>query len=200
MRWVAGQYGPVLSGRAAHFLFIGSKLTVSHTKIGGADGVLEDLLGPSVEALGFDLIRIKLMTEGARTLQVMAERPDGTMNVDDCAELSRVLSAILDVEDPIGGAYSLEVSSPGIDRPLVRPIDFQRYQGHEAKVKMQAPVDGRRAFRGEILEARQNEAVLSIGGEQVALPFSLIASAKLVLTDKLLQANQEQSSGSADRS
>lgn len=187
-------------GVAPTFLFIGSKLTTSHAKIGGADGVLEELLGPSVEALGFDLIRVKLMTEGARTLQVMAERPDGSMTVDDCAELSRVLSAVLDVEDPIGGAYNLEISSPGIDRPLVRPIDFQRYKGHEAKVKMQAPIDGRRAFRGEILDAKQSEAVLVVNGEEVALPFGLIASAKLVLTDKLLQANQEQSSGSAERS
>lgn len=187
-------------GAAPTFLFIGSKLTTSHAKIGGADGVLEGLLGPSVEALGFDLIRVKLMTEGARTLQVMAERPDGSMNVDDCAELSRVLSAVLDVEDPIGGAYNLEISSPGIDRPLVRPIDFQRYKGHVAKVKMQAPVEGRRAFRGEILEAKQNEAVLDVNGEPIALPFGLIASAKLILTDKLLQANLEQSSGTAERS
>ena len=187
-------------GAAPTFLFIGSKLTTNHAKIGGADGVLEGLLGPSVEGLGFDLIRVKLMTDGARTLQVMAERPDGSMTVADCAELSRVLSAVLDVEDPIGGAYNLEISSPGIDRPLVRPIDFTRYKGHEAKVKMQAPVDGRRAFRGKILEAKQNEAILDVDGESIALPFGLIASAKLVLTDKLLQANLGQGSGTAERS
>lgn len=139
------------------------------------------------------------LTGGRPTLQIMAERPDGTMSVEDCAELSRVVSAVLDVEDPIGGEYDLEVSSPGIDRPL-RPQDFERFVGHEAKVKARTPIDGQSKFRGEIIRADINGAVLDIGGEQRRLPFEQIETAKLVLTEKLLRAGGKPNTGSAKRS
>lgn len=129
----------------------------------------------------------------------MAERPDGTMSVDDCAELSRMVSAILDVEDPIGGEYDLEVSSPGIDRPL-RPQDFERFVGHEAKIRAQAPIEGRSSFRGEIIGADPNGAVLDVEGERLKLPFDQMEAAKLVLTEKLLQVSGKPNTGSAKRS
>lgn len=166
---------------------------------GSSGDLLEDILAPSIEALGFEVIRIVLHTGGRPTLQIMAERPDGTMLVEDCAELSRVVSAILDVEDPIGGEYDLEVSSPGIDRPL-RPQDFERFAGHEAKIKTRLPIDGQSKFRGEIIGADLSGAVLDIGGEQRMFPFGQIEAAKLVITEKLLQVSGKPNTGSAKRS
>jgi ribosome maturation factor RimP len=128
-----------------------------------------------------------------RTLQVMAERRDGRpMTVDDCAEISRNVSAILDVEDPISGAYTLEVSSPGIDRPLLRPRDYERFSGHQAKIELLEPVDGRRRFRGRILGRDGDTVRLEVDDDIVELPIARIARAKLVLTDELLAASQLQ--------
>ena len=149
---------------------------------------LEDLIEPVVEAAGFRLVRLRLMGGKGKTLQVMAERPDGSLNVDDCAELSHALSDFLDAEDPIPGDYNLEVSSPGIDRPLTRITDYARWSGHEAKLELHAPdASGRKRFRGTLLGLDGNAVVLETGGERIAIPFSAIADAKLVLTDKLIQ-------------
>ena len=157
---------------------------------------LERLIQPSLEAMGFRIVRIRLTGSKAPTLQVMVERVggsgdglgDGGVNVDDCAEISRTLSAILDVEDPIAGRYRLEVSSPGIDRPLVRIEDFNRFAGHEAKIEMQDLVEGRKRFRGTLAGVDGDRVKIDQGGDDglSALPFAGIASAKLVLTDALI--------------
>jgi ribosome maturation factor RimP len=157
----------------------------------GIAAKVRDLIGPSVEAMGYDLVRVRYIPTSRRTLQLMAERPDGTMTVEDCAELSRAVSAILDVEDPIRGEYNLEVSSPGIDRPLVRERDFEKYTGFEAKVEMATPIAGQRRFRGVIDGLDQGQVVLNAQQGQVQLPFEGIEHAKLVLTEALIKAHQD---------
>lgn len=150
------------------------------------------LIEPSLEAMGFELVRVHYSGGGRPVLQIMCERSaDGGMSLDDCAEVSRAVSALLDVEDPIPEAYELEVSSPGIDRPLTRPKDFARFAGHEAKLELAAPHDGRRRFRGIVQGIEDGQVRLVVeGGEEVALPFPQIKAAKLVLTDALIAAHQ----------
>lgn len=157
-------------------------------------GEVERLIGPSVEAMGFRLVRLALMGEdGQPTLQVMAEPLDESeMNVDHCADLSRAISAILDVEDPIPTAYSLEVSSPGVDRPLVRAADFERFAGYQARVEADEPIDGRRRFVGRLLGLDGERVKVSVTDsddsvKEFAIPFETIARAKLVLTDDLIK-------------
>ena len=148
---------------------------------------LEPILAPVIEAAGFRLVRLRLMGGKRKTLQVMAERADGTMNVDDCAELSRALSEFLEQEEPLDGDFLLEVSSPGIDRPLTRLADFARWSGHEAKLELAAPIDGRKRFRGMLLGLEGSDVVIEAEGMRLKLPFRAIAEAKLVLTDKLIE-------------
>ena len=149
---------------------------------------LEPILTPAIEAAGFKLVRLRLLGGKRKTIQVMAERPDGTMNVDDCAELSHALSEFLDAEDPIEGEYVLEVSSPGIDRPLTRITDFARWSGHEAKIELATPdANGRKRFKGLLLGLDGNDVVFESDGQRLAIPFRAVAEAKLVLTDKLIQ-------------
>ena len=149
---------------------------------------LEKLIEPVVEAAGFRLVRVRLMGGKTKTLQIMAERPDGSMNVDDCAELSHALSEFLDQEDPIEGDYNLEVSSPGIDRPLTRITDYARWAGHETRFELHAPdANGRKRFKGTLLGLDGNAVVLETNGERLTIPFGAIADAKLILTDKLIQ-------------
>ena len=158
---------------------------------------ISDAIRPLVEAMGFELVRVKLMGSRRKTLQIMAERPDGTMTVDDCAELSHAVSALLDVEDLVAGEYALELSSPGIDRPLVRPLDFERYEGHLAKIKLDLPLEGRKRFVG-IISGLEGDAVLmdlkeaSPEHRRVSLPLQQIDEAKLVLTDRLIEASVTQ--------
>ena len=160
------------------------------------DGVparrIESIIGPSIEAMGYALVRV-MITGGRRpTLQIMAERADGSgMNVDDCAEISRSISAILDVEDPITGEYTLEVSSPGIDRPLTRLDDFRRFAGFEARIDMAELIEGRKRFGGRLIGVDDAYRVLleTAPGVREALPFEGIARAKLVLTDELVAAS-----------
>jgi ribosome maturation factor RimP len=154
------------------------------------------IIEPTLQSMGYRLVRVKFT---GRSLQIMAERPDGSMTVDDCAALSRAISPLLDVEDPIPGSYTLEVSSPGIDRPLVRLEDFERWAGHLARVELKAPVNGRRRFRGVIESASGNAITLTLppdanAGEatSVELGFDDIADAKLVLTDELLAMARER--------
>jgi ribosome maturation factor RimP len=152
---------------------------------------LEALIAPSLDAMGYELVRVQLQGKQRLTLQVMADRKDGVMMaVDDCAEISRSLSALLDVEDPISGAYSLEVSSPGIDRPLTRAKDFVNWAGFEAKMESCQPIDGRKRFRGKLLgldEAGANVRLVVDAGE-IAIPLADVRGAKLVLTDDLIAA------------
>lgn len=149
---------------------------------------LQPIIEPQVEAAGYRLVRLRLMGGKTKTLQIMAERPDGTMNVEDCSRLSRALSEFLDREDPIEGEYVLEVSSPGIDRPLTRLMDFARWSGHEAKLELSAPdPTGRKRFKGLLLGLDGNDVMLEIEGQRFEFPFRTIVDAKLVLTDKLIQ-------------
>ena len=150
---------------------------------------IETMIASAIEPMGYDLVRVRLSGGHQPTLQVMAERRDGrAMSVDDCAEISRSLSAHLDVEDPIPGAYTLEVSSPGIDRPLVRAQDYERFSGHEAKVELREPVDGRRRFRGRILGLTGDQVRIALPEGEASVPFASISAAKLVLTDELIAA------------
>ena len=150
---------------------------------------IENVIAPVVESMGFDLVRTQFSGSGKRTLQIMAERADGSMTVDDCALLSREISAILDVEDPIPGEYLLEVSSPGLDRPLTRLKDFDRFKGFEAKLQTLDTIDGRKRFRGILQGVSGDQVALEMEGAVIALPFSDIAKAKLVITDELLKAH-----------
>jgi len=151
-----------------------------------ADGVLG--------ALGYRLVRVKVTNRDGGTVQIMAERPDGTMTIDDCEVASRALSPVLDVDDPIAGAYRLEMSSPGIDRPLVRRSDFVRWAGHEVKVEMSVAVASRKRFRGELLGMEADAAVVRRSDARadeeatVRLPVADIHDARLVLTDALIRA------------
>ncbi|MCW5732315.1 MAG: ribosome maturation factor RimP [Alphaproteobacteria bacterium] len=145
-----------------------------------------ELIQPALQSMGFDLVRVRLMGGQRPVLQVMAERPDGSMSVDDCAEVSRVVSALLDVEDPISGPYRLEVSSPGIDRPLVRPADYERFRGFEVRLETRQPIEGRKRFRGRLVGLQDEEVRLATETGEVAIPLPEIGQAKLVLTDELI--------------
>ena len=150
---------------------------------------LESLLAPAVEAEGYRLVRLRLISGKRKTLQIMAERADGRMDVDDCAKLSRALSQVLDSrEDAIEGEYLLEVSSPGIDRPLTRLTDYARWAGHEARIELVAPdATGRKRFRGKLLGLDGSDVAIEAEGSRFTFPFRAIAEAKLVLTDALIQ-------------
>ena len=150
---------------------------------------LEPILSPVVEAAGYRLVRLRLLSGKRKTLQIMAERADGLMDVDDCAKLSRALSEYLDSnEDVIEGEYMLEVSSPGIDRPLTRLTDYARWSGHDARLELVAPdATGRKRYKGRLLGLEGSDVALDVDGARVCLPFGAIAEAKLVLTDALIQ-------------
>ncbi|OIR09181.1 ribosome maturation factor RimP [mine drainage metagenome] len=150
------------------------------------------LIAPSLESMGYELVRVQLQGQKRPVLQIMAERADrAPMTVEDCADISRSVSALLDVDDPISDAYTLEVSSPGIDRPLTRRQDYERFSGFEAKIETQRPVDGRKRFRGRLLGIDASEQV-RLGQEDgdLLIPYADIHRAKLVLTDDLIAAAQ----------
>ncbi len=150
---------------------------------------LLDLIEPEAKSLGYEIVRVRLMGSRTPTLQVMAEKPDGTMDVEDCALLSRRLSPLLDEHDPIEGEYALEVSSPGIDRPLTRPGDFGKWIGHEARVELGMPVDGRRRFHGVIAGEGAEGVTLTLkDGGTTTLPVAEMVKAHLVLTDALIRS------------
>ena len=159
---------------------------------------------PVLEGLGYRLVRVRVSGLAGCTVQVMAERPDGTMTIEDCESASRALSPVFDVEDPVDRAYRLEVSSPGIDRPLVRRSDFDRYAGHVVKVEMATPVAGRRRFRGLLLgvqgdAARIRREDVAAGDEaEVALPIADMAEARLVLTDALVAESLRRGKAAAE--
>jgi ribosome maturation factor RimP len=156
------------------------------------------LAGPVLAGLGYRLVRVRISAFAGCTVQIMAERPDGTMAIEDCEAASRALSPVLDVTDPIEGSYRLEISSPGIDRPLVRQSDFDRYAGHVAHIAMAAPMDGRRRFRGTLLgtdgdAARMRVADVAPERADVLLPIGDMTEAKLVLTDALVSESLRRS-------
>lgn len=159
------------------------------------------MVEPVLDGLGFRLVRVKL---SGSTLQIMAERPDGSFTIDDCEQASRAISPMLDVEDVISNRYFLEMSSPGIDRPLVRQEDFERWAGHEAKIEMTVPQAGRKRFRGALEGVADGEVRLFIdnpeGGAEkllIGVPFADIGEAKLVLTDALIEAAKSRKAGQA---
>jgi ribosome maturation factor RimP len=162
---------------------------------------LTKLIEPAAKAEGFELVRVKMMGGTSDpTLQVMAERPDTRqLSLDDCARLSRRLSDLLDEADPIADAYRLEVSSPGIDRPLTRPRDFSDWAGHEARVSLAEALDGRKQFNGTLAGVEGDSILVEVPNlGRVALPFAKLHSAKLVMTDKLIQATAPLSAEGAD--
>ncbi|MGV6839955.1 MAG: ribosome maturation factor RimP [Planktomarina sp.] len=151
------------------------------------DRRLFEIIDPIVATMGFEIVRIRLMGGNTPTLQVMAQKPDGTIEVDDCADISTAISAVLDVEDPILDAYTLEVSSPGIDRPLTRLKDFAAWEGYVAKIETTDLIDGRRRFRGELAGVEDDEVLVTIDEGTIGLKFEWLADAKLVLTDDLIR-------------
>jgi ribosome maturation factor RimP len=162
------------------------------------DRSLIDLLDPVAEAAGYEIVRLRLMAgHTTRRLQIMAERPDGTMDVDDCARLSRAVSEVLDAADPIAGEYLLEVSTPGIDRPLTRLKDFDTYEGAEARFELDRLAEGRKRFRGQLAGTEGENVGVNLEEEPdttVYVPFSWITEAKLVLTDELMKRGAEERS------
>ena len=150
------------------------------------------IIEPALVDLGFRLVRVMVSGKVGKTIQIMAERDDGTISIDDCETISKQVSPILDVADPVSAAYRLEVSSPGIDRPLVRPSDFEDWAGYEAKIELREPVDGRRRFKGRLegyedREVRVECDVEGAGRKLLGFPVHLVSDAKLVLTDDLIR-------------
>lgn len=154
------------------------------------DARLLELLDPVAGAAGFEIVRLRLMGgERARRLQIMGEREDGTMIVEDCAVLARAVSEVLDAADPISGEYTLEVSSPGVDRPLTRLRDFETYAGYEARIELDRLAENRKRFKGVLAGAQDGQVAIDLEGEEetALIPFAWISEAKLVITDKLMQ-------------
>jgi ribosome maturation factor RimP len=181
-------------GPTARFLFAVYAFCRDRNRLPIDTNVIARIIEPSLEAMGYRVVRVALTGAQRPTLQVMAERGDEVaMTVEDCADISRSISALLDVADPIAGAYTLEVSSPGIDRPLVRPEDYDRFAGFAARIELSAPVDGRKRFRGRLLgRAEQYVRLIGEAGE-VRLPLTAIVRAKLELTEDLLAAARPKS-------
>lgn len=159
----------------------------------GLDRRVADIIEPAIEQVGYRLVRVRLLAQNGATLQIMCERPDGTMTVEDCEAVSMAVSPVLDVEDPIDKAYHLEVSSPGIDRPMVRKSDFVRWQGHIVKCETSILVDNRKRFRGKIVASDADGFTIERDqpayGEEptIVIPFTVLAEAKLILTDDLIR-------------
>jgi ribosome maturation factor RimP len=172
-----------------------SNEVVSHDRFiqeTGLESDLAQLVEPVLDSLGFRLVRIEISGRDGKTVQIMAERPDGSMTIDDCEVVSKAISPLLDVQDIVADSYRLEVSSPGIDRPLVRPSDFVDWAGSEAKIELKAPVDGRRRFKGRLEGFEDGEVLIEVdlgeeGPKIIGLAVGLIASARLVLTDELIR-------------
>jgi ribosome maturation factor RimP len=161
---------------------------------------IEDIVAPTIVAMGYEVVRVA-MSKGGGTLQIMIEPADGrAMDVEGCAVLSRALSAVLDVEDPIAGSYTLEVSSPGIDRPLTRPKDYARWAGHVARLETDQPIEGRRRFKGKLLGLVDGVVKLRLDdGTETGLPLAAVSKAKLEMTDALIEEHRlaQQGAGQA---
>jgi ribosome maturation factor RimP len=174
----------------------------------GLAATLAGLVEPVLENVGFRLVRVKISGRDGQTVQIMTERPDGSMSIDDCEMVSRELSPLLDAHDLISDAYRLEISSPGIDRPLVRASDFENWAGHMAKIELREPVDGRRRFQGKLEGFEDGEVRVELelpvaGPTTIGFPLRLVAEARLVMTDELIRealtrAKKQGRSGLAD--
>jgi ribosome maturation factor RimP len=151
------------------------------------DRRLAEILRPTIAGMGFELVRVRLMGGRKPTLQIMAERPGGGIEVSDCADISTAVSAVLDVEDPIEDAYTLEVSSPGIDRPLTRLADFSAWEGYEARLETVEPIDGRRRFKGVLRGVEAGEVLIEIAEGTIGLDFAWLSDARLVMSDALIR-------------
>ena len=153
---------------------------------------IQNMIEPTVGDLGFEIVRVRIFGINKLSIQVMVEHKDGQgMTVDNCATISRAISALLDVVDPVKAAYTLEVSSPGIDRPLVRIGDFDRFQGFQAKIETNRPFNGRQRFKGRLLGVEGESVRIMIDGQEMKLPHPNIQRAKLVLTDDLIAGSEE---------
>lgn len=158
----------------------------------GAAARVVELIAPALADRGYRIVRVAVSGGDSKTLQIMAERLDGTMTIEDCEAISKEVSPLLDVHDPISGSYRLEISSPGIDRPLVRPSDFEDWAGHEAKLEVKELIDGRRRFRGILEGFEDGEVRIEVdlgeaGKNIIGIPVGLVAEARLVLTDELIR-------------
>ena len=187
------------TGRSARFFVLGTHVTdlIAKTSL---DQRLSAIVTPVIEDLGFELVRLRVMSGKSRTLQIMADRPDGGIEVDDCAAISTAVSATLDVEEPIEDEYTLEVSSPGIDRPLTRLKDFKVWNGYEAKIETTELIDGRRRFKGQLAGVEGDEVLIEIPEGTIGLKFDWLSDAKLVLTDDLIRdvLRQRKDAGAVD--
>ena len=153
---------------------------------------LFEIINPILSDMGFELVRLRLISNKEITLQIMAARPDGYINVDECAEISTGISAVLDVEDPILDTYNLEVSSPGIDRPLTRIKDFEAFEGYEAKIETVELIEGQKRFKGTLAGINGSEILINLDEGTIGLEFDWLAEAKLVLTDELVKEMLKQ--------
>lgn len=150
------------------------------------DRRMAEIITPVIEDLGYELVRVRLMSGKNTILQIMADRPEGGIEVDDCAKISTAVGATLDVEDPIVDEYALEVSSPGIDRPLTRLKDFENFEGYEAKIETTELIDGRRRFKGQLAGIDGSDVLINVEEGTIGLQFDWLSDAKLVLTDELI--------------
>jgi ribosome maturation factor RimP len=155
------------------------------------DRKLAEIISPVIEDMGFELVRLRLQGGNTHTLQIMAERPTGGIEVDECADISNAVSAVLDVEDPLSDAYVLEVGSPGIDRPLTRLKDFETFEGYDAKIETAELIDGRKRFKGVLAGVEGEEVLINLESQgetvTVGLQFDWLADAKLVMADELIK-------------
>jgi ribosome maturation factor RimP len=150
------------------------------------DRRMAEIITPVIEDLGYELVRVRLMTGKNTILQIMADKPEGGIEVDDCAKISTAVGATLDVENPIVEEYALEVSSPGIDRPLTRLKDFENFEGYEVKIETTELIDGRRRFKGQLAGIDGNDVLINVEEGTIGLQFNWLSDAKLVLTDELI--------------
>ena len=185
-----------------------SRHDIAEPRLIGEQGIaarVAAIAAPVLSPMGYRLVRVRISGTSGCTVQIMAERPDGTMSIEDCEIASRALSPVFDAEDPIESEYRLEVSSPGIDRPLVRRSDFERHAGHEAKIEMAVPLDGRKRFRGILTGVEGDAAKLrrkdAAEGEpaDVLLPIAEMAEARLVLTDELIRESLRKEKAARER-
>jgi|TARA_B100001093_G_scaffold466256_1_gene484533 ribosome maturation factor RimP len=174
-----------LNGPRARF-FVSGRMTNDLIATAALDRRLADIITPVIEDMGFELVRVRLMSGSQTTLQVMADKNSGGIEVDDLAEISTAISAVLDVEDPIIEAYTLEVSSPGIDRPLTRLADFDTFEGYEARLETSELIDGQRRFKGVLAGTEGQDVLINIDAGTIGLNFEWLSDAKLILTDELI--------------
>ena len=177
-----------INGPRARFFVSGPKQNPMNDLIAKAtiDRRLAEIITPVIEDMGFELVRVRFMSGKAKMIQIMAERPEGGIHVDECAQISTAVSATLDVEDPVEEAYTLEVSSPGIDRPLTRLKDFETFEGYEAKIETTELIDGRRRFKGELAGVEGGDVLINVEEGTIGLKFDWLSDAKLVLTEELI--------------